>query len=103
MTPDELRTMPEDNMLMISAAVAPLVLRTKLYFLVRRLAKLANLPFSHVARKHQNPLASPLSTAGPPTAGPPTTPPKAGQQPATVIDDNQEDDNQGNQHYFLQE
>ena len=33
MTPDELRTMPEDNMLMVSAAVAPLILRTKLYFL----------------------------------------------------------------------
>src|SRR5712691_11555079 len=98
MTLDELRTMPEDNMLMVSAAVAPLLLRTKLYFLVRRLAKLANLPFSHVARKHQKPPASPLSTAGSPT-----TPPKAGQQPATVIDDNQEDDNQGNQQYFLQE
>ena len=98
MTPDELRTMPEDNMLMVSAAVAPLVLRTKLYFLVRRLAKLANLPFTHVARKHQKPPASPPSTAGSPA-----TPPKAGQQPATVIDDNQEDDDQGNQQYFLQE
>jgi len=86
-------------MLMVSAAVAPLLLRTKLYFLVRRLAKLANLPFSpHVARKHQKPPASPLSKAGPPA-----TPPKAGQQPATKIDDDQEDDNQGNQQYFLQE
>lgn len=82
---------------MVSAAVAPLVLRTKLYFLVRRLAKLANLPFSHVARKHQTP-ASPLSTAGSPA-----TPPKAGQQPATKIDDDQEDDHQGNQQYFLRE
>lgn len=98
MTPDELRTMPEDNMLMVSAAVAPLILRTKLYFLVRRLAKLANLPFSRVARKHQNPPASPLSKAGSPA-----TPPKAGQQPAMKIDDDQENDNQGNQQYFLQE
>jgi type IV secretory pathway TraG/TraD family ATPase VirD4 len=98
MTPDELRTMPEDNMLMVSAALAPLILRTKLYFLVRRLARLANLPFSHVQHKRQKPPASPLATPGSPTP-----PPKAGQQPPTVIDDNQEDDNQGNQQYFLQE
>ena len=95
MTPDELRTMPEDNMLMVSAAVAPLILRTRLYFVVRPLAKLANLPFTHVARKRQKPPASPPAAAGSPT--PPST---AGQQPPVVNDDKQEDDNQ---QYFLQE
>jgi type IV secretion system protein VirD4 len=94
MTPDELRTMPEDNVLMVSAAVAPLILRTKLYFLVRRLAKLANLPFSHVACKHQKPPASPLTTAGSPTS--------STQEPPMVIDSDQDDD-QGNEQFFLQE
>jgi type IV secretion system protein VirD4 len=93
MTPDELRTMPEDNMLMISAAVAPLILRTQLYFLVRRLAKLANLPFSHVARTHQQP-AAPQTSADSPTS--------STKKPPLVINSEQDDD-RGNEQFFLQE
>jgi type IV secretion system protein VirD4 len=93
MTPDELRTMPGDNMLMISAAVAPLILRTKLYFQVRRLSKLANLSFSRVARKQQQP-AIPLASAGSPTS--------STQEPPMVVNSNQDDD-KGNEQFFLQE
>src|SRR6266699_2727125 len=64
MTPDELRTMPEDHMLMVSSRVAPLVLRTKLYYLVRRLAQLANLPFSRVQRKRQKAPATSSTATG---------------------------------------
>ena len=91
MTPDELRTMPEDHMLMVISRVAPLVLRTKLYYQVRRLAQLANLPFPHV-RVYQEPPAAP---------GSPTPP---AQEPPLVIDSDQaEDDDQDNDQFFLQE
>jgi len=93
MTPDELRTMPEDHMLMVSSRVAPLVLRTKLYYLVRRLAQLANLPFPHV-RVYQQPAAAPPAAAGSPT------PPAQG--PPTIIDSDQDSD-EGNDQFFLQE
>ena len=98
MTPDELRTMPEDNMLMVSAAVAPLILRTRLYFQVRRLVPLANLPFSRGSRKGQT---SPKRL---PTAAESSAPlPSTGKQPSTKIDSDQEDGDQGNQQYFLPE
>jgi len=91
MTPDELRTMPEDHMLMVSSRVAPLVLRTKLYYHVRRLAQLANLPFPHV-RIYQEPPAAPGSPKPP------------AQEPPMVIDSDQtEDDDQDNDQFFLQE
>jgi len=73
--------------------VAPLVLRTKLYYLVRRLAQLANLPFPHV-RVYQQPAAAPPAAAGSPT------PPAQG--PPTIIDSDQDSD-EGNDQFFLQE
>ena len=94
MTPDELRTMPEDNMLMISAAVAPLILRTRLYFLVRRLAELAKLPFSYVPRTHQKQPVTPMTLAGSEASS-------AKGPPVTLSSD--QDDDQGNEQFFLQE
>ncbi len=95
MTPDELRTMPEDHMLMVSSRVAPLVLRTKLYYHLRRLAQLANLPFPHV-RVYQEPPAAPPTVPGSPTPPP--------QEPPMMIDSAQgEDDSQDNDQFFLQE
>jgi hypothetical protein len=73
--------------------VAPLVLRTKLYYRVRRLARLANLPFPHVRISQEPPAAPPTAT------GLPTLP---AQEPPMVIDSDQDDD-QGNDQYFLQE
>lgn len=91
MMPDELRTLPEDHMLLVISRVAPMVLRTKLYYRVRRLAQLANLPFPHV-RVYQEPPAAP---------GSPTPP---AQEPPMVIDSDQaEDDDQDNDQFFLQE
>ncbi len=92
MTPDELRTMPGDNMLMLSSATAPMVLKTKLYFHVRRLLRLVNLPFPHV-RVHQE---LPASSA---SSGQPTSPV---QQPPMAVDSDQDSD-QSNDQYFLQE
>lgn len=97
-TPDELRTMPEDNMLMVSAAVAPLLLRTKLYFQIRRLVRLANLPFSRGPRKRQTPPKTPPTVAGSLALSAST-----GQQPSIEVDSDQKADDQGNQQYFLPE
>jgi len=94
MTPDELRTMPEDNMLMVSLRVAPLVLRTKLYFQVRRLAQLAKLPFSRVQRKRQKPPATSSTATGS------TTPPA---QKPSMVNDSDQDNDQRNDQFFLQE
>jgi type IV secretion system protein VirD4 len=93
MTSDELRTMPEDDVLMVSSALAPLVLRTRLYFQDRRLAQLANQPFPHV-RVYQDPPAPSQASPGLPT--PPI------QQPPIVLESDKDDD-QGNDQYFLQE
>ncbi len=80
---------------MISSRVAPLVLRTKLYYLVRRLAQLANLPFPHV-RVYREPPAAPPTAPGFPT--PPA------QEPPIVIDSDQdENDDQDNDQFFLAE
>jgi type IV secretion system protein VirD4 len=94
MTPDELRTMAADEMLMINATTAPMVLRTTPYYRDREVMHRANLPFPHV-RVYQ----------GSPT--PPRTPPGSStrqpeQQPTTALDGDQ-DNKQDNDQYFLQE
>lgn len=64
MTPDELRTMPEDQMLLLDARSSPLLLRTIPYFKDKRLAQRANLPYS-ITQIHLEPTSPPatLTTA----------------------------------------
>ncbi len=98
MTPDEIRTMPADNMLMLRSASAPMVLKTMMYFQDRRMLRLANLPFQPV-RIYQEPSASPQQPRSP--LGLPTP---LQQQPSMVVGSKQDkDDDQGNDQYFLQE
>jgi len=105
MMPEELRTMPEDRMLMLSGASAPLLLETSLYFQNRRLNSQANLPF-HPACSRQGPPPKPQQQH--PTKGaPPSTPSE--QKPRGVSGDlnsqqgNFQDRTKKNDRYFLNE
>ena len=97
MTPDEIRTMPAENMLMLGSSSAPMVLKTRLYFEDRAMMRLANLPF-HPVRIYQEPPAAPQ-----PTHSPPDVPTHAYRKPPMVVDSDQNKKNeQGNDQYFLQ-
>lgn len=94
MTPDELRTLAVDEMLMINATAAPMILRTTPYYQDREVKQRANLPFSHT-RAPQEPSASTQTSPDLPT-------PTSGQ-PSPKVVANDQDDDQGNNQYFLQE
>jgi len=64
MTPDELRTMPEDQMLLLDARSAAILLKTTPYFRDRRLAQRANLPYS-VVQVQPEPTPSPVIPSTP--------------------------------------
>jgi len=99
MTPDELRTMPPDQMLMIEAKSAPLLLTTKLYFQDKKYTERANRPY-HVTQVRVEPVppkASPTHPQGlpPAPAGP------SQQEPPMVVDAEAEDDE--DDQFFQQE
>ncbi len=72
MTPDELRTMPADTMLMIEATAASLLLKTRPYFLDSELAKRADRPYSVTrVRAEQGPPPEQQSHKGLPSGPPP--------------------------------
>src|SRR5262249_32465412 len=85
MTPDELRTMPGDQMLLLDARSAPLLLRTTRYFEDKRLMQRANLPYSvtQVRVEPTPPPTAPSTPKGLPSASSAGSP--AGQG-APVVD-----------------
>jgi type IV secretory pathway TraG/TraD family ATPase VirD4 len=89
-TPDELRTMQPDQMLMLEASSAPLMLTTKLFFRDGKLAERANLPYT-VTQIQQPPIS--------PAQGLPPAPSASAesQVPPIVIDGDldKEDDGEG--------
>ncbi len=91
MTADELRTMPEDQMLLLEAKSAPLLVKTKLYFEEKELAGRANIPY-HVTHVRPEPPTSPSPRS--PQSLPPASP--SGQKTApsttTIVDADQDDD-----------
>ncbi len=96
MNPDELRTMSENQMLMIEATSAPLLLTTKLYFLDRKYTERANRPY-HVTRVRQEPTPP---AAPPHQRGLPAAPGGQGpQQPPIVVNRVVDDDDQDNQFF----
>jgi type IV secretion system protein VirD4 len=66
MTPDELRTMPGDQMLLLDARSAPILLKTTKYFEDKRLVQRANLPYnlSQVRVEPTPPPAAPSTPKG---------------------------------------
>jgi len=101
MTPDELRTMPENQMLMLEAKSAPLLLTIKLYFTEKYLVERAHLPYQVTQVRPEPAPPRPSYAQGLPPAAPP-----AGKgQPPIVVDadvEEEEDDDQDSQ-YILQE
>jgi type IV secretory pathway TraG/TraD family ATPase VirD4 len=83
MTPDELRTMELDQMLMLQARSAPLVLTTTAYYEDKELAGRANLQSAQVQ-------APPLPSA--PPARPRSLPSPAPSAPPIVVDADEDDD-----------
>ncbi len=61
---DELRTMPEDTMLMINATSAPMVLKTTPYFREKRFQCLVNLPYHLPSRQQKGQV---IASTGDPT------------------------------------
>jgi type IV secretory pathway TraG/TraD family ATPase VirD4 len=97
MTPDELRTMPVDSMLMIEAAAAPLILKTKVYFEDKELAARANIPYQVT---HVRPEPSMPSYA---QSLPPAATGKAQKGPPIVVDGDIEDEDDQDSQYILNE
>ena len=97
MTPDEIRTMPEGQMLMIEARSAPLLLETKPYFLDRELSRRANLPYQ-VTRIRPEP--TPPPTARPYAQGLPPAQSGQGQKPPPIIVDGDVDDDEDMSQYM---
>jgi type IV secretory pathway TraG/TraD family ATPase VirD4 len=66
MTPDELRTLADNQMLLLGSSSAPMILTTKLYFEDPKMLKLVNLPFTPV-RIYQEPEDLPYTPHSLPT------------------------------------
>lgn len=68
MTPEEIRTLPAQKMLVLGASAAPLIVTTLPYFQNRRLSRLVNLPVAHVQVTEEPasslPVASPEPAPG---------------------------------------
>jgi type IV secretion system protein VirD4 len=102
-TPDELRTMQPDQMLMLEASSAPLMLITKLFFHDSELARRANLPYT-VTQIQQQP-TSPASSYSQSQGLPPAPQPTGPQVPPIVIDgdlDKEEDDDGEGDDFIMQ-
>ena len=97
MTSDELRTMPEDQMLMIEARSSALLLTTKLYFTEKQMAERANWPYqvTHVRPEPEQPAPRSYSQGLPPA------PQGRSQQSPIIIDgsaEEEDDDEQASQY-----
>ncbi len=95
MTPDELRTMADDQMLMINATAAPMILQTTPYYRDRRVIQRVNMAYQRRGTP-QKP-----ATPGQPAPGASTRPPA--QSPPQAGAGSQNSSDQDNQHFFLQE
>jgi type IV secretion system protein VirD4 len=89
MTPDELRTMPGDQMLLLDARSAPILLKTTQYFEDKRLMQRANLPYN-VTQVQQEPTPPPTTPSTP--KGLPSASSSAGQGAPVVDADIEKDD-----------
>lgn len=99
-TPDELRTMAPDQMLMVEATAAPLMLTTKLYFTDRKYAERANWPY-HVTQVRAEP--APPPPRAPYAQGLPAAQQRQQPGPAIVVDEESEEDDQDEQLFLQQE
>jgi type IV secretory pathway TraG/TraD family ATPase VirD4 len=98
MTPDELRTMPANDMLMLGSSSAPMIIKTKPYFEERRFVNLTHTSF-HSVHIHQEPPSPPQTPRSSPNL-----PPSQQQLPPRVIESNPNaQHNQSNNQFFLQE
>ncbi len=94
-TPEELRTMGQRQVLMLRSSLPPLMLTATPYYEDRSVRHLADLPY-HVTHLRK-------SSPAPASSGPHMPPPGANQPPQTVIDADQDDDQEKNQQHFLDE
>ncbi len=97
MTSDELRTMPEDQMLMIEAKSPALLLTTKLYFTEKQMVERANWPYQVTRVRPEPEQPAPASYA----QGLPAAPQTRRQEPPIVVDgstEEEEDDDQASQY-----
>jgi type IV secretion system protein VirD4 len=92
MTADELRTMPADQMLLLDARSAPILLKTTRYFEDKRLVQRANLPYNvtQVQVEPMPPPTSPSTPKGLPSASP--SPTGQGAPPVVDADIEKDDD-----------
>lgn len=89
MTADELRTMPEDQMLLLDARSAPILLKTTQYFKDKRLVQRANLPYN-VTQVQVEPTPPPVPST--PKGLPSATSSSTGQGAPVVDADIEKDD-----------
>ncbi len=105
MTPEELRTMDTNQMLLLEASAAPLVLTTTPYFEDKELAARANMPYQGGATYvHPVPPMTPPPAAAPRSANglPPASASSAQPPiPPIIVDADQDDDEDA--QFFLQE
>lgn len=94
-TPDELRTMPEDEMLLLEAKSAPLMLKTTLYFKEKGYDERANITYQGPTRVQQT-QEPPTAAATPPRSTQSLPPaPSTGQaatSPPIIVESDQDDD-----------
>lgn len=93
LTPEELRTMRDDTILMVGKASPPMLLKGRPYYRDRRLDRLARLPHQVMQVRQDAQDSSALPPA--PPQNPQT---EANEIPSVVVDSNQ-----GNEQFFLDE
>jgi len=95
MTPDELRTMPEDQMLMVEAKSAPLLITTWPYFADKQLVARANRPY-YMAQVREE-VVTPSYVQGLPPA-----PQVRDQEPPIVVDAEVEEEESAQDDQYMQ-
>jgi len=91
--PDEIRTLRKGRVLMFPLSSAPMIVKAKPYYKDRKIAHLANLSYPLVHIREEPPIASNASQGRPDTTA----------QDQQIIVDADQDNDQGNDQFFLQE
>lgn len=87
-TPEELRTLAPNNVLMLPNALPPMILKVKPYYQDRSVRHLADLPY-HVTPIHQQPPPAPALALGQPPSDP--------TQPPIIVDADQDNSHDASQ------
>ena len=97
MTPDEIRRIPKSTILMISGSSQPLLVKGKLFHKVRRLARLAAIPYQFTRAQAQPGSSAPSNST---SNHPASQQPSPATPPLQVVSSNKQNEDDDTRHFL---